>query len=273
GGAAYHAQGGSFSSVKSGVPQNLTGVWGPSADDTWVVGTGSILLHWDGQNFTPRFLGPNAPGNPTREALDDIWGWGTDAWIAGAQGSLYRLKGKDWVYVSSPRPATLLGIWIGGPADRFAVGTEGTILRWSGSSWDRISAAGDTRAMNAVWGSGGNDVWAAGEQGLMSHYTGGAPVSVASGTFQTLNALSGTAADDVWGVGAGGAIVRFRSASVGWAGFTSPTTNELRGVWARTSTDGWAVGDAGTALRWNGTDWVPQPAIGAGTLRAVWGSA
>src|SRR5262249_49751791 len=115
--------------------------------------------------------------------------------------------------------------------------------------------------------------WAAGEQGLMSHYTGGAPVSVASGTFQTLNALSGTAADDVWGVGAGGAIVRFRSASVGWAGFTSPTTNELRGVWARTSTDGWAVGDAGTALRWNGTDWVPQPAIGAGTLRAVWGSA
>src|SRR5262249_504809 len=61
--------------------------------------------------------------------------------------------------------------------------------------------------------------------------------------------------------------------SVGWGGFTSRTTNELRGVWARTSTDGWAVGDAGTALRWNGTDWVPQPAIGAGTLRAVWGSA
>src|SRR5262249_56005129 len=134
-----------------------------------------LLLPRNWQTFTPRLPGPSAPGNPTREALDEIWGWGTDAWIAGTQGSLYRLKGGDWVYVSSPRPATLLGIWIGGPADRFSVGTAGPVLRGSGSGRDRISAAGDTRAMNAGWGSGGNDGWAAGAQGVIAPHTRARP--------------------------------------------------------------------------------------------------
>ena len=53
----------------------------------------------------------------------------------------------------------------------------------------------------------------------------------------------------------------------------SPTGTTLNGVWAVGAGDGWAVGNAGTLLRWNGSTWQPQPALGSQNLLAVFGSA
>jgi len=37
--------------------------------------------------------------------------------------------------------------------------------------------------------------------------------------------------------------------------WTSPTTRHLRSVFMVNASDGWAVGDAGTIIRWDGDDW------------------
>jgi hypothetical protein len=48
---------------------------------------------------------------------------------------------------------------------------------------------------------------------------------------------------------------------------------DLQGVWPRTATDVWAVGDAGTILRFDGGQWRPSTSGSSNRLRAVWGVA
>ena len=40
-----------------------------------------------------------------------------------------------------------------------------------------------------------------------------------------------------------------------WIAWTSPTTNDLNSVHMASIYDGWAVGDSGTMIHWNGADW------------------
>jgi hypothetical protein len=58
-----------------------------------------------------------------------------------------------------------------------------------------------------------------------------------------------------------------------WTPMTSGTTADLRGVWAASATDAWAVGASGTILRWNGATWAPAGAPSTSTtFEAVWGA-
>ena len=59
----------------------------------------------------------------------------------------------------------------------------------------------------------------------------------------------------MWAVGAAGAILHYNGVY-----FTSLTlayvTNALRAVWGTSSTDSWAVGNLGSALRKSGSRWL-----------------
>jgi hypothetical protein len=49
----------------------------------------------------------------------------------------------------------------------------------------------------------------------------------------------------------------------------------LRSIWGSASDDIWAVGDAGTIVHWNGSEWSPSTYSGVVTtsyLNQVWGS-
>ncbi len=61
--------------------------------------------------------------------------------------------------------------------------------------------------------------------------------------------------------------------SSSWQNVTTPTANRLRGVWAASSTDAWAVGDSGTIVHYNGSAWSTVASGTAQTLRAIWGSS
>lgn len=50
-----------------------------------------------------------------------------------------------------------------------------------------------------------------------------------------------------------------------------PQGNHLRGVWSDRRDNAWAVGDAGTVLRWDGERWVSIPTGITQNLNAVWG--
>lgn len=78
-------------------------------------------------------------------------------------------------------------------------------------------------ALNAVWGSGPNDVWAVGTRGTILHGDGSKLVPVPSGSNEVFFAVWGTGAQDVW-VMNGTAPLR----SKGFAGGTA-TFEEVRG--------------------------------------------
>lgn len=85
--------------------------------------------------------------------------------------------------------------------------------------------------LNALFGFGPNDVWAAGEDGTVLHFDGTTWSSVSSGTSRTFNSIWGAAPDDVWFVGRSGAVVRWNGATMSpVTGASSVDFHSVRGV-------------------------------------------
>jgi hypothetical protein len=58
-----------------------------------------------------------------------------------------------------------------------------------------------------------------------------------------------------------------------WAAVASNTTVNLHGVWGSSANDVWAVGEMGTILHWTGTAWAAVASGSTEVLEGVWGSA
>ncbi|HYR12532.1 MAG TPA: hypothetical protein VEQ60_32385, partial [Longimicrobium sp.] len=144
------------------------------------------------------------------------------------------------------------------------VPNEQGVLRWTREEGDVVS-----RNVYTVWGTGSNDIWAAGNGVMM--YNNGTRWVVIPGSWNGVTDIHGTATDDVWAVGgSNGEINHFDGRR--WS--KVPAINEnWSGVWAQARDNVYVTGHAfGTTLRWNGASWdtVFAPAHGR-TFTGVWG--
>ncbi len=126
-------------------------------------------------------------------------------------------------YVSRPLDdvRVLADVVVLAPQVAFAVGSDGSVLVFDGTSWSR-EESGVTADLEGVGGFVTSD---------------GTPELLA--------------------VGALGTIIH-RGASGAWEVVASGVTEHLFGVWLRSATDGFVVGEHGTVLRWSGTAVTPQ---------------
>lgn len=83
--------------------------------------------------------------------------------------------------------------------------------------------------------------------------------------------IHGTSGTNVIAVGTNGKIVKYDGAT--WSAMTSPTTQELRGVWVESATSAFAVGTNGTALRLSGTTWTTTATGTTEALNGIWSNA
>lgn len=150
---------------------SLAAVWGSGPTDVWTVGTDGLALHFDGHAWTRLSI--------TTDSLYAIWGSAAnDVWFAGdTRGTLYHWDGRRFgaVDVSGQARDPIYGLWGAGARDIYAVGgvelfteerSRSTVLRYDGSAWTREPHHGPT-FLQAVWGSGPNDVWAGGQGGTL----------------------------------------------------------------------------------------------------------
>jgi hypothetical protein len=74
--------------MNSGTTNHILGVWGKSAADVYAVGTGGIILHYDGKAWSPMTSG-------TTNDLYSVWcNDASDVFAVGANGTTLRLYGK-----------------------------------------------------------------------------------------------------------------------------------------------------------------------------------
>lgn len=270
----------------------LSAVWGSSANDVWVVGSGGTALHWDGADWTTTSVG-------SLYSLYAIWGSGpNDVWAVSTPGAIYHTTGfvdgtAQWSRapdiadagtdaLSAGKVARAVwgtsasDVWIGG--DAFS--RKGASTSWGGfRSSVADGGAGDAGAawtsisnnhITSIWGSGPEDVWIVGPSSRGLQYggssaahtdgtlaDGGLPVWTAFDTQSTdvLYAVWGSRAGDVWAVGEHGAIRHFAAGATRWSIVDSPTTSTLRRVWGSSPSDVWGVGEDGTLLHYDGTKW------------------
>lgn len=231
-------------------------------------------------------------------------------WAFGEGGRVYRYNGELWVELPSGSELPLYGAARVAAGELLAVGERGQITRFAGDARQSLShgsrrnhlalwgdgktlwAVGDeigrrdaagwsvlerpsNRSLYGVWGDD-SGLWAVGTAGTIVRYEDGEPrtldVTAAGDTW--LRAVWG-AGDSLWIVGHGGlALV---NAAGGFLEVDTRVHANLLDVWGHADDSFWAVGEAGTVLRWDGMAWLPVPTGPMGgvvqNLRAVWGSA
>lgn len=287
----------------------LSSIWGSGKSDIWASGSNGHVLHFDGTTWVA------APA-PTTQSLYAIGGTGSnDVWTVSSANAIFHSKGftsgaANWTLETTiphlppnPRgfapqlgpilkalwPRTAADIWVGGEAligtnfDYETVWHAGPASD-GGIPWD-AAHAGEPDDVNAIWGSGANDVWVAGTTAV-SHTTGnlsdaGVPgydwTSYDVPSVGAIFGLWGSGPGDVWGVGAHGVIVHFTAALGQWRAVASGTVENLRAIWGAAANDIWIVGDSGTLLHYDGTTW--RTSTGAFSpsakpnLLGVWGSS
>ena len=108
--------------------------------------------------------------------IEDVWGTGTDnVYLVGKPYSAYGLmlhyNGTGWERVDIPEVGNLNAIWGSGPNDIWAVGCEGTIIHYGGDTWAEVDKI-TFKHLWDVWGRGAGDVYAVGDDDKALHFNG-----------------------------------------------------------------------------------------------------
>ncbi|MDP3153569.1 MAG: hypothetical protein Q8N23_12905 [Archangium sp.] len=156
---------------------NLNAVWGTSRNDLWAVGDEGEIWHRDAVGWSRNLFFPD--GGPD---LFDIDGRSDgSAYIVG-QGCVVLRRDPTadggWLNIKDPGCTDdLKGVWAAPPNgvafELMAVGTRGD-RAWQRSTtgaWSATDPKGRTE-FHSVWGTAANNIYASGEDGVLSHFTG-----------------------------------------------------------------------------------------------------
>jgi hypothetical protein len=158
---------------------------------------------------------------------------------------------------------------VNGSATEFwAAGTGGTVISTTGGEWARVPAPLPTQNVLALAGLSNQTVYFAGSTGVEAR-------TPALLTPQVCGLMLGTLVRGAWAftstrawfAGDGGQVAMLVSGTCTAA--TTGTTNTLYGVGGVDTAFVFAVGEQGTILRYDGTQWTPAPSPTSNRLRAV----
>jgi hypothetical protein len=298
-------------------------LWGADAlspSSAWAVGradTGTlptdrpVIQRWNGTRWSTS-ASPLPPGGGELRDVDAISA--SNAWAVGFTGSsngyntlTERWNGSGWSIVPSPSVSAqnyLLGLKNLSAGNAWAVGSHNVpgslafstlTMRWNGTAWSVVESP-DTpnfeNHLNAIDGTGPNDLWAVGHsrngdysvsEPLVLHWNGSAwsIVPVPTALDATLEGVVALASDNVWAVGSmfSRTLLWHVPFALHWNGqawsnveVPSPTPQggRLFGVAALSAAKVYAVGQApnvpSLVMRWNGTSWTRETTPSSGTV-------
>jgi len=177
--------------------------------------------------------------------LSNADGWAVGN-VVGSAFTLLNWNGSSWTLAASPSACSgqnLTGVsavyhqeaWAVGPTTKSNGScTSGgqrryTVLYWNGTSWTTLTPS-TTPSIPADSNS---------NQNLNA-------VAVIDATQSGAGTLG-------FAVGNSGTILQYNGSN--WVSVSSPTTNNLFGVYVVSGSEAWAVGSSGTIIEWNGSTW------------------
>jgi photosystem II stability/assembly factor-like uncharacterized protein len=263
-----------------------------SPSDGWAVGApGTVapltnIVHWSGSwgaggSWTIKSTPDNTATLYSVQVLSNtatpVGGYAVGG-KAGPLGVIFYWDGANWNnYAGTPPAANLRSISMLSSTDAWAVGdaivTNPTIIRLTGTTWGgpmSVSALGirnlysilaidanNAIAVGTLGGVGGTDI-------IRFTTPTWAPVS-SPATVDLFSICKVPGSSDIWAVGYSGTILR--NSAGNWRVLTSPVgagnlvvpppvpPPNLESVHFTASNDGWAVGDSGTIIKYDGTTW------------------
>ncbi len=251
------------------------GIWGSSGSDVFAVGTGGLIMHFDGTTWTQM-------ASPVAQDLYCVWGSGpSDVHAGGAAGTMLHYDGMAWTTVPSGTAGVISSISGSGASNAYAVGWDGVNLHWDGQSW---SSFGSVYYLESAWCAPDGSVVAVGGICSVTIHINKVMRGTASAWFEDINVPScdlsgvwGSSLTDVYAVGSACRLspskpnmVRFDG--VQWTPIRRSSAT-LHDVWGFSAKSVYAVGAAGTVCHFDGTSWTQTASGIAHDLYCVWGSA
>jgi hypothetical protein len=231
-------------------------------------------------------LAPGDRGVPKVSVPIGDRSWGKISALAGlGKGEIlvaYAAPGLSYVVHLRGRRARILAstgvkisaLWASDRKNVYAV-SKGRVLHLKGRRW-RCHELISGGWLEGIWGTGSNNILAAGAMGTIAHYDGKEWLLRNSGSKWVLRGVHGSGPNNVFAVGHAGTITRFDGKK--WteqAGGGSPT-HYLSGVWVNSPTNAWAVGKGNSLKRWDGKSWRSAEGYVCGhgllALKDVWAS-
>lgn len=251
---------------------DLHGVWGTSPQDVWLVGKKGTLLHWNGKTLAPRASG-------TTKDLLAVGGRGaSDVWFVG-DGVALRWDGSKITDLTPAGAGVLRGLHA--PADGSAIyvaGDGGVVLRRQGIDW-QTEPTGTKLNLHAIWAVNGGLVWAVGDQGQALKLAGGTWTTVQiPKASKPLRTITGSPAGRLFTAGDG----PYLGATVGGGVWEATPANDpdkrtIRGLFAASDSDAWAIGDGGSLLHFTDGKWKVEQIAGTymklRSFHGLWGQA
>lgn len=214
---------------------DLYGVWAQDPNNVWIVGSGGVILNWNGEKWTRQGQALTITGE-----LRSIWGLTT--------GNALRL----WA-VGDLTPAK----------------TNGVLVLGDGKSWSQTTHP--ATGLRDVWGPDVNNVRVVGYGKSISRLTGSNWIDESpTNPAPDLKGIRGFDVNSMRAVGTGACILKWNGTS--WASETCAGGSEYRSLWAADANNVWIVGQAGAIQRWNGAAWNAETSSASIELRRVWGT-
>ncbi|APR83620.1 BNR repeat domain protein [Minicystis rosea] len=190
------------------------------------------------------------------------------------------------VYSDKALGGAVLSVWGSSSTDVYVVGGplgnsgfEAVVQHFDGTTWKKL-APGGADSFWWVSGSGPDDVWMTGEHGRITHWDGKAFQDHPALTTATLWGVWAASPTDAWAVGGtpeGGTAapndVVLHWDGTAWSQETLPMMlgRSLNKVWGTSSTDLYAIGEAGTVWHRKGTTWSLETNPATSNLLTVFG--
>lgn len=173
---------------------------------------------------------------------------------APAAEAVAEIHAAEHPYPPGDVASDLYEVWGAESNDVFAVGAGGTVIHWDGTRWTAMQTPTE-KPLRALWGTTGEDVFAASEDSLF-HYDGDSWRPIGSTGDVPVTDLTGSASNELFAVG-DHLFVRYDGTR--WETLSSDDFNfywppSYGGVWAAYSGDVYAVGRG-----YRGSDGVNRP--------------
>jgi hypothetical protein len=227
----------------------LTGIWGASAAEMWIVGSYDRMYRFDGTSMTLVKHGDAAVG---ASDLDWVAVSGTSAknvWAVGTWGYAAHYDGVSWTETRSGI-MTPKNLWVDANGEVWVCGEGGLVTHYvPGSGWTSFPELENPNVKwNSITGTSGSDVWVASGESQLRHYDGQKWSLLFSipDRYNDITQLRALAPDDIWGVGSFGTAVHWDGKT--WREVETRFWDQLSGLWMDKSGEGWAVGRYGTIL-------------------------
>ena len=303
-GSIYHYTGTTWTAMTSNTTSELDAVGGTSSTNVWAVGANGTMVRYNGAGnwtYNGQAIGVTLRGITTTNGITPIWAVGdagtlvsingttatvsnqsgfpifriwaasdTSVW-ATTVGSILHYDGNNWsvVYTSSTPADTMLGLWGFSPTDVHTLTVNGNVAIWNGTSWTATPHGGTS--WRAEWGDQADTLvlCAASQAGTI--YCNDTQTNATAGTAQLMG-LWGASNKILYTTNVLGAIYQSTDSGRTFNPMTSGTTDTLFAVWGTSTTQLWAVGQAGTIVANSGSaTWTAQTSGTTNDLRWLWG--